>query len=299
MRAAIMWTVSDFPGLGNLSGWNTYTASACPTCNFDGIGQRLRHGKKNCFIGHRRFLPLDHGFRQNRADFDGKLETRSPPAKLTGSTIIHQLEQVNVTLGKKDKSVVGGRKRDRSDAGGSSTQQWKKKSIFFELPYWEFTMLRHNLDVMHIEKNVFDNLVYTLLDDKTKSKDNLNARKDLRELNIRSDLWPDDNEKYQAACFSLNNHGKDIFLSVLKNVKLPDGYASNLSSCVDVNSRKLSGLKSHDCHVIMRDLLSVAIRNLLPTDVSSAIVELCQFFRDISAKVLDIDELDKLQDVFI
>ena len=86
--------------------------------------------KKNCFIGHRRFLPLDHGFRQNQADFDGKLETRSPPATLTGSTIIHQLEQFNVTLGKKDKSVVVRRKRDRSDAGRSSTKQWKKKSIF-------------------------------------------------------------------------------------------------------------------------------------------------------------------------
>lgn len=63
-------------------------------------------------------------------------------------------------------------------------------------------------------------------------------------------------------------------------------YASNLSSCVDVNGRKISGFKSHDCHVIMRDLFSVAIRNLLPADVSSAIVELCQFFRDIYAKVL-------------
>lgn len=157
-------------------------------------------------------------------------------------------------------------------------------------------MLRHNLDVMHIEKNVFDNLVYTLLDDKKKSKDNLNARKDLHELGIHSDLWPDDNGKYQAACFTLNNDGKDIFLSVLKNVKLPDGYASNLSSCVDVKSRKLVGLKSHDCHVIMRDLFSVAIRNLLPKDVTSAIIEVCHFFRDISAKVLDIDQLDKLQD---
>ncbi|KAL1209251.1 hypothetical protein V5N11_033111 [Cardamine amara subsp. amara] len=47
MRAAIMWTVSDFPGLGNLSGWNTYTASACPSCNFDGIGQRLLHTGDN------------------------------------------------------------------------------------------------------------------------------------------------------------------------------------------------------------------------------------------------------------
>ena len=115
-------------------------------------------------------------------------------------------------------------------------------------------------------------------------------------MGIRSDLWPDHNDKYQAACFSLNNHGNDTFLSVLKNVKLPDGYASNISSCADVSGRKLAGLKSHDCHVIMRDLFSVAVRNLLPTDVTSAIVEICQFFRDISAKVLDINELDRLQD---
>lgn len=91
----------------------------------------------------------------------------------------------------------------------------------------------------------------------------------------------------------MNNDGKDIFLNVLKNVKLPDGYASR---CVDVKSRKLSGLKSHDRHVIMRDLISIAVRDLLLANVTSPIVELCHFFRDISAKVLDIDELDKLQE---
>ena len=71
---------------------------------------------------------------------------------------------------------------------------------------------------MHIEKNVFDNLIYTMLDDKKKSKDNMSARKDLRELGIRPNLWPDDNEKYQTACFSLNNQAKDTFLSVFQNV---------------------------------------------------------------------------------
>ena len=300
MRAAIMWTISDFPGLGNLSGWNTYTTATCPSCNFDGSGERLRHGKKNCFMGHRRFLPQDHGYRQDKINFDGKIETRSSPTTLSGSTVIHQLEKVNITFGKNHGVVGVGKKRDRSGASvsdsTSSTQQWKKKSILFELSYWEFVMIRHNLDVMHIEKNVFDNLVYTFLDDKKKSKDNLSARKDLRELGIRSDLWPDDNEKYKAACFTLDNDRKDIFLSVLKNVKLTDGYASNLSTCVDVKSRKISGLKSHDCHVIMRDLLSIAVKNVLPTHVTSAIVELCYFFRDISARVLDNDELDKLQD---
>lgn len=29
MRAALMWTISDFPGLGTLSGWNTHTHTVC------------------------------------------------------------------------------------------------------------------------------------------------------------------------------------------------------------------------------------------------------------------------------
>jgi hypothetical protein len=53
---------------------------------------------------------------------------------------------------------------------------WKKKSIFFKLLYWKDNLLRHNLDVMHIEKNVIDNILRTLLDIKGKSKDNLQAR---------------------------------------------------------------------------------------------------------------------------
>ena len=34
LRASLMWTISDFPRLGNLSGWNTHTGNGCPTCNF-------------------------------------------------------------------------------------------------------------------------------------------------------------------------------------------------------------------------------------------------------------------------
>jgi hypothetical protein len=32
-----------------------------------------------------------------------------------------------------------------------------KRSIFLELPHWNTNLLRHNLDVMHIEKNMFEN----------------------------------------------------------------------------------------------------------------------------------------------
>ena len=54
-----------------------------------------------------------------------------------------------------------------------------KQGIFWELPYWKYNLLRHNLDVMHIEKNYFDNLFNTMMDVKGKTKDNPKARMDL------------------------------------------------------------------------------------------------------------------------
>ena len=47
---------------------------------------------------------------------------------------------------------------------------------------------------------------------------------------------------------------------MLKKIKVPDGYSSNISRCVDVQARKVTGLKSHDSHVLMQQLLSLAIK---------------------------------------
>jgi hypothetical protein len=44
------------------------------------------------------------------------------------------------------------------------TQNWVKRSIFWELSYWKTNLLRYNLDVMHIEKNVFENIFNTVMD---------------------------------------------------------------------------------------------------------------------------------------
>ena len=38
--------------------------------------------------------------------------------------------------------------------GEEALTVWKKRNIFFTLPYWEDHVLHHNLDIMHIEKNV-------------------------------------------------------------------------------------------------------------------------------------------------
>ena len=36
---------------------------------------------------------------------------------------------------------------------------WKKRSIFWDLPYWQHLDVRHCLDLMHIVKNVGESIV--------------------------------------------------------------------------------------------------------------------------------------------
>nr|XP_025661422.1 uncharacterized protein LOC112757040 [Arachis hypogaea] len=235
MQAALMWTISDFPGLGNLSGWNTYDGRACPACNLDAESKRLTHSQKWCFMGHRRFLNHDHKYRKDRYSFDGKLEDRGPPIRVSGRDILGQLEGVHVQFGKV-QSVTGKRTRGQQTPMQIETP-WKKRSIFFELPYWENNELRHNLDVMHIEKNVCDNIVFTIMNEKGKSKDHIKARRDLQSMGIKHDLWPREDGKYPSAIFTMTNPQKELFLRTIKNIVFPDGYASNISRCVDLRQR--------------------------------------------------------------
>jgi hypothetical protein len=156
-------------------------------------------------------------------------------------------------------------------------------------------LLRHNLDVMHIEKNVCDNVIFTLLNETGKSKDHRGAREDLREKGIRPELWPDENGSYLPALFTLTNENKSIFLRILKNIVVPDGYSSNISRCIDLKQRKIGGLKSHDSHILMEQLLPLAMRKTLPPQVSAVLIDLCSFFRQLCNKVLNVNELDQLQ----
>lgn len=104
--------------------------------------------------------------------------------------------------------------------------------------------LRHNLDVMHIEKNIFESLIRTLLDIKGKIKYVLNSRKDLANMNIRGDLHPievvDNKYMLPQTPHALTKEEKQTFRRQLKKVKLPDGYASNnLNVLIQINVKCL------------------------------------------------------------
>ncbi|KAK5819796.1 hypothetical protein PVK06_024819 [Gossypium arboreum] len=80
---------------------------------------------------------------------------------------------------------------------------------------------------MHIEKNVCENIIGTILNVDGKSKDNLQSRLDLVDMGIRRDLHPQllPNGKYQLlpSIFAMSKEEKEVFCMVLKDIKVWSG----------------------------------------------------------------------------
>ncbi|XP_019189401.1 PREDICTED: uncharacterized protein LOC109183793 [Ipomoea nil] len=284
LRAMIFCTINDFPAYGNLLGYTTKGAKACPICEDETPSLWLSNSRKNMFMSHRTFLPTDHPYRKKKKAFNGKSETKVARLPLSGHAIYESVKNVDANFGKTCKT--------------SQMTPWKKRSIFWDLPYWKHLSVRHCLDVMHVEKNVCDSIIGTLLNIQGKMKDGVKARKDMIEMGIRDKLSPQESGKRMylpPACHTLSKKEKTSFCACLNGVKVPSGYSSNIKKLVSMKDLKLVGMKSHDCHVLMQHMLPIAIRNILPKHVRQAITKLCFFFNAICSKVIDLDVLDDLQ----
>ena len=292
LRAMLLWTINDFLAYAMLSGWSTKGRFACPYCHKDTDYLWLKYGSKHCYMGHRRFLPKEHRWRKNKVSFNNTAEMRDTPVPLSGEQVLDQYQSFEqVTFG----STTCNKRKQRDE--DNRWHNWRKKSVFFELPYWKHLLIRHNLDVMHIEKNVCESLLATLLGLAAKCKDSQKARLDMQEMGIRKDQHPViEKGKYTLppALYTLGNSEKEILCKFLQGVKLPDGYAGNLRRCVDVDARKISGLKSHDYHVILQKLLPLVVRDILPKEVVIPLIELSRYFSAICSKELEISEMEKL-----
>ncbi|GJZ68762.1 hypothetical protein Tco_0632312 [Tanacetum coccineum] len=132
-----------------------------------------------------------------------------------------------------------------------------------------------------------------------KSKDTTKARQDLKILGIRSDLWLSQNKngkclKPQAKySFTLENRKK--FYQFIKGVKLPDRFRSNFKHKVTNNDSNITGLKSHDCHIMMQCLLPYGLQQYLHINIATPIIELCSFFKQICSRTLMEADMVKAQ----
>ncbi|XP_060211782.1 uncharacterized protein LOC132639346 [Lycium barbarum] len=88
---------------------------------------------------------------------------------------------------------------------------------------------------------------------------------------------------------------RSTYCGVLKNAKLPDGSASNISRCVQPAERKISNYKTHDAHFMLHYLLPIPIKSILPDHVAIPLIRLSSFFRRLCQKVITPEDLDCLQ----
>ena len=75
-------------------------------------------------------------------------------------------------------------------------------SILFDILYWSDLDVRHCIDVMHVEKNVYDSVIDMLFNIKGKTMNGLNTRQDLAEMGIRDQLHPKSDGK-KVYCLQL------------------------------------------------------------------------------------------------
>jgi len=242
-------------------------------------------------MGHRRFLPVRHQVRRKGKHFKGQADHRTKPKHRTGSDVLEMVKDLEVVFGKGPGSQP-------VSSDNRLAPMWKKKSIFWELPYWEVLDVHHAIDVMHLMKNLCINLI-ELLGVYRKIKDTLEAHKQLQRVEERDALYPEkwDNlrQYFSLASYTLSKEDKVSMLECLSSIKAPSGYSSNIKGILNLPEKKLTNLKSHDCHVLMTKLLPLVLWGILPENVRLTIVKLCAFLNAVSQKLIDPDNLIKVQ----
>jgi hypothetical protein len=182
LRAAILWCIHDYPALATISSRTTKGFFACIHCDKNPLSYSLRN--KIGYFGHCRFLPSGHHLRKYN-EYTGLYDSNDPPESFSKEELQSELEKVrDIRPGKQQAP----KKRKRSDLDQNEKKIWKRRVCLWNIEYWKNLKLRHNLDVMHIEKNICENLIGTILSIPGKTKDTVKARLDLKDLGVKKEL---------------------------------------------------------------------------------------------------------------
>ena len=210
LRALLFVAINDWPALSNLSEQTNKRYNACTQC-FDELNSiYLKKCRKVVYLGYRRFLSMNHPIRKKGKHFKGKAYHRCKPRNRTVKDVFEMVKDVKVVFGK------GGSQPVPKDVAGHASM-WKKKSIFWELPYWQVLEVWNAIDVMHLTKNLCMNLL-GFMGVYRKPKDLLEARQDSQHMKERDNLYPekhlektDDGRQYlRPASYTLSNEEKEI-----------------------------------------------------------------------------------------
>jgi hypothetical protein len=124
LRTAYLWSIHDYLAYDKFAGWCVHGLLNCPICMDDTDAFRLEHVRKVSFFDcHRRFLPLNHEFRNDTWSFlKGKTVRKWPLKQKFGASIVQILDDL---------------KESENDVfeGYGVNHNWTHKSYLWELPY--------------------------------------------------------------------------------------------------------------------------------------------------------------------
>ena len=99
--------------------------------------------------------------------------------------------------------------------------------------------------------------------------------------NLHPEMVDDVRQYLSPASYTLSKEEKESMFECLNSIKVPSGFSSNVKGILNVIEKKFLNLKSHDCHMLMTQLLPVALRGILPPNIRLASVKLCAFINAI------------------
>jgi hypothetical protein len=142
------------------------------------------------------------------------------------------------------------------------------------------------------------NLAKNFLKTITGKKDTVKVRRDMQWKNIRKHLWllpnPRRGRKMMkpTAPYVLTDKEFEVFANTLESLKTPSRYSSELGK--HIKKRNFGTLKSHNYHVLMQQLMPLALRGLLKPGPCMAMIRMSKVFRRICTKVYNPVEFPSL-----
>ena len=170
---------------------------------------------------------MDHTYRHSRYQFR-KNTIESEDALLIGQQIWDRVKQL--------PKIIEVGKNIRLPSYGVE-HNWTKQSILWKLHYQKDHLVHRCLNVVHVKKNVFDNIVHIMMNS-DQIKDNEKAMMDLEEYYRHPELnlqpLRDGRWSKPKASYMLTSMQRQDVCKWVQELKMPNGYASNLGRCVNV-----------------------------------------------------------------
>jgi hypothetical protein len=110
---------------------------------------------------------MKHQFQKMKDQFNGKTKKMRPSPHIIGHEVYEMVKDIHVVHGKQKRT---GMNIEEGDMRGR--------------PYWKYLNVCHSIDVMHIEKNVCESLLGTLLNTDGKTRDHGHGWADLKKWEL-------------------------------------------------------------------------------------------------------------------